>query len=115
MIVSVFSSLPWIPGAVWPSGKGVLILARTLQSAAAGVLRPLSMQVIFHVFSPEKRGTTMRIYALGAVLAPAFGPMLDGMMVDSFDWRYIFFLSIPPALLGMFLTTIFMPGSFNNR
>src|SRR5687768_10259673 len=36
--------------------ENVLILARVLQGAVAGVLQPLSMYVLFRVFPPEKRG-----------------------------------------------------------
>jgi len=91
-------------------GQGILILARILQGAAAGVLQPLSMQVIFQVFPYDKRGSAMGIYALGVVLAPAFGPTLGGIMVDSFSWRYVFFLGIPSGILGLFLAVLFMPG-----
>ncbi|WP_029913666.1 DHA2 family efflux MFS transporter permease subunit [Pelobacter seleniigenes] len=98
-----------IMGGLAP-GQELLILSRLLQGAAAGILQPLSMQVIFQVFPPEKRGSAMGIYALGVVLAPAFGPTLGGVMVDGFSWRYVFFLCVPPALLGLLLATLFMPG-----
>src|SRR3546814_135110 len=79
--------------------EGVLILARVLQGGAAGILQPLAMQVIFQVFPPEKRGSAMGIYGIGVVLAPALGPTLGGIMVDSFSWRYVFFMSVPFCLV----------------
>ncbi|MCP4065863.1 DHA2 family efflux MFS transporter permease subunit [Hyphomonas atlantica] len=90
--------------------EGVLILARVLQGGAAGILQPLAMQTIFLVFPPEKRGSAMGIYGIGVVLAPALGPTLGGIMVDSFSWRYVFFMAVPFCLIGLFLATIFMPG-----
>ncbi len=60
---------------------GTLIIARVLQGAAAGVLQPLAMQVIFQVFPPERRGSAMGIYGVGVVLAPALGPAIGGVMM----------------------------------
>jgi EmrB/QacA subfamily drug resistance transporter len=86
-----------------------LILARVLQGAAAGILQPLTMQVIFQVFPPDRRGSAMGIYGIGVVLAPAIGPTLGGVMVDSFSWRYVFFMAVPFCVIGMFFATLFMP------
>ncbi len=98
-----------IMGGLAPA-EGVLILARVLQGGAAGILQPLAMQTIFLVFPPEKRGSAMGIYGIGVVLAPAIGPTLGGIMVDSFSWRYVFFIAVPFCLIGLFLATLFMPG-----
>ncbi|KAA5607172.1 DHA2 family efflux MFS transporter permease subunit [Roseospira marina] len=91
-------------------GELVLILARVLQGAAAGIIQPLAMQVIFQVFPPERRGTAMGIFGVGVVLAPAIGPTLGGLMVDSFSWRYVFFFPVPFALMAMALARLFLPG-----
>ncbi|WP_303293167.1 DHA2 family efflux MFS transporter permease subunit [Marinobacter sp. ST-43] len=90
--------------------EGVLILARVLQGGAAGILQPLAMQTIFLVFPPEKRGSAMGIYGIGVVLAPALGPTLGGIMVDSFSWRYVFFMAVPFCFIGLFMAAILMPG-----
>jgi EmrB/QacA subfamily drug resistance transporter len=98
-----------VMGGLAPA-EGVLILARVLQGGAAGILQPLAMQTIFQVFPPEKRGSAMGIYGIGVVLAPALGPTLGGIMVDSFSWRYVFFMAVPFCFIGLFMATIFMPG-----
>jgi EmrB/QacA subfamily drug resistance transporter len=89
--------------------EGLLILGRILQGASAGMMQPLSTQIIFQVFPPEKRGSAMGIAAVGIVLAPALGPTLGGVMVDNYGWRSVFFLSVPPALIGVALAMVFMP------
>jgi EmrB/QacA subfamily drug resistance transporter len=107
--VFIFASLM---GGMAPT-EGVLILARVLQGGAAGILQPLAMQTIFQVFPPEKRGSAMGIYGIGVVLAPALGPTLGGIMVDSFNWRYVFFMAVPFSLIGLFMATLFLPGRDN--
>ena len=47
----------------------VLIVSRVIQGAAAGVIQPLAMVVMFQVFPPDKRGAAMGIFGIGVVLA----------------------------------------------
>ncbi|MES2227943.1 MAG: DHA2 family efflux MFS transporter permease subunit [Pseudomonadota bacterium] len=98
-----------IMGGLAPS-EGVLILARVLQGASAGILQPLTMLVIFEVFPPHRRGMAMGVYGIGVVLAPALGPTLGGVMVDNFSWRDVFFLPVPFGVLGLFLSRLFLRG-----
>ena len=55
-------------------------------------------------------GALMGIYGIGVVLAPALGPTLGGIMVDSFSWRYVFFMAVPFCFIGLFMAAILMPG-----
>jgi len=70
----------------------VLTLARVVQGAAAGIVQPLAMIMLFKVFPPDKRGAAMGIYGVGVVLAPALGPWIGGVLMDAFDWRFVFYL-----------------------
>ncbi len=88
----------------------LLILGRVLQGGAAGLLQPMSMQLVFQVFPPEKRGSAMGLFAVGVVLAPALGPTIGGVLVDGHGWRSVFFLSLPFALLGVVMGMFFLPG-----
>lgn len=90
--------------------EGVLIVGRVLQGAAAGMVQPLGMQIIFQVFPADRRGSAMGLYAVGVVMAPALGPTVGGVIVDGFGWRAVFFLGVPFALLGLLLGLVFLPG-----
>lgn len=83
-------------GGIAPN-EGVLTLARVVQGAAAGVVQPLSMILLFRVFPPEKRGAAMGIFGIGVVLALALGPWIGGLLIDAFDWRWVFYLGLPPG------------------
>jgi MFS transporter, DHA2 family, multidrug resistance protein len=89
--------------------ENVLILARVIQGAAAGIVQPLAMIMVFQVFPPERRGAAMGIFGIGIVLAPALGPWIGGLLMDSFNWRYVFYLGVPFAALGMGLASLFLP------
>ena len=78
-----------------------LIAARVLQGAAAGILQPLAMIVLFRVYPIEERGRAMALYGFGIVLAPAIGPAIGGMLLDAFGWRSIFLLTVPFCIAGL--------------
>ncbi len=87
----------------------VLIGCRIVQGAIAGILQPLSMYTLFRVFPPHQRGMAMGFFGMSVILGPALGPTLGGVMIEHFNWRYIFYLAVPVAVLGMLLGSIFMP------
>ncbi|WP_417514459.1 DHA2 family efflux MFS transporter permease subunit [Minwuia sp.] len=86
-----------------------VILSRLMQGAAAGIIQPLAMIVVFQVFPPERRGFAMGIYGLGVVMAPGTSPFIGGLLVDGFGWRYTFYLGVPMGVLGLVLCSLFVP------
>jgi len=89
--------------------ENVLTLARVIQGAAAGLVQPLAMVIMFKVFPPDKRGSATGIFGIGVVLAPALGPWIGGMLIDTFNWRYVFYLGVPFAVIGIVLAQLFLP------
>src|SRR5688572_172504 len=93
----------------------VLIGCRIVQGAVAGILQPLSMYTLFRVFPPHQRGTAMGFFGMSVILGPALGPTLGGVMIEHFNWRYIFYVAVPVAGLGMLLGSVFMPQREEDR
>ncbi|WP_084740077.1 DHA2 family efflux MFS transporter permease subunit [Frigidibacter mobilis] len=97
-----------ILGGLAPN-ETILTLARVVQGAAAGIVQPLAMIMLFKVFPPDKRGAAMGIYGVGVVLAPALGPWIGGVLMDAFDWRFVFYLGLPFAGIAIVLANLFLP------
>lgn len=108
VVIGLFA-LSSVTAGIAPN-EGMLIASRVLQGACAGILQPMSLQIIFAVFPVERRGAAMGLYAMGVVLAPAFGPSIGGLLVDDWGWRFVFLLGVPFTLLGLGLGAVFMPG-----
>ena len=68
----------------------VLLLGRVLQAACTGMSMPMVFTVILLVFPREKRGTAMGVIGLIIGFAPAVGPSVAGLLVDSVGWRALF-------------------------
>ena len=73
----------------------VLLVGRIVQAVATGLISPLLMNTILIICPPEKRGATMGLIALVMMAAPAIGPTLSGVIVDSLNWRWLFYIVIP--------------------
>ena len=82
----------------------VLLLFRGVQGVAGGGLQPMAQAILNDAFPPEKRAIAFALYGISAVLAPTVGPMLGGWIIDSYSWRWIFFITLPVVLLALYLT-----------
>lgn len=76
----------------------VILIGRMLQACATGVIMPMVFTLILLVFPREKRGSAMGIVGLVIAFAPAIGPSLSGVLVDSVGWRALFILVAVIAL-----------------
>lgn len=88
-----FSIVGTILAALAPS-FAVLLLGRIVQAIGTGILLPLMMNVILLIFPINKRGTVMGVMGLVITTAPAIGPALSGLIVDTLGWSYIFWVSL---------------------
>jgi DHA2 family multidrug resistance protein len=82
----------------------LLIFFRVLQGAGGGGLAPSEQAILADTFEPKDRGKAFAIYGIAVVCAPAIGPTLGGYITDNFNWRWIFFINIPVAIVSLFLT-----------
>src|SRR5882757_4137455 len=84
---------------------GMLVFFRVLQGAGGGGLAPSEQAILADTFSPKQRGQAFALYGLAVVCAPAIGPSLGGWITDNYNWRWIFFINVPIAVLSLFLTS----------
>jgi EmrB/QacA subfamily drug resistance transporter len=82
-------------------GLGTLVAFRILQAVPGGVIPVTSMTMLRRMVPPERLGAAMGLYGLGIIVAPALGPTLGGVLVEYFDWRFIFFVNVPVGVLGL--------------
>ena len=87
---------------------GILLLGRIFQAASTGVVMPMVFTVILLVFPREKRGSAMGIVSLVIGFAPAVGPSLSGLLVESVGWRSLFMLVTALAVLIVISAVVFL-------
>lgn len=86
----------------------MILLGRIIQAIGAGVAMPLLQTSLLNIFSIKERGVAMGIVGLVIALAPSIGPTLSGYVVDSYDWRFLFWIIIPIIVLDLIACFIFL-------
>ncbi|GLZ76014.1 MFS transporter [Actinorhabdospora filicis] len=90
---------------------GLLVAARIVQGIGAGLLTPGSLAMIQSSIREGDRAAAIGAWSgLGGV-ASAAGPFLGGWMVDSFDWRWVFYINVPVVALAVVATLVWVPES----
>ncbi|MBU9721475.1 MULTISPECIES: MDR family MFS transporter [Bacillaceae] len=96
-------TLGTVIGALAPNFE-VLLLARIIQSAGAGILLPLMQTVFLMIFPVNKRGAAMGLVGLVISFAPAIGPALSGWILINYSWRVLFIFILPIAILAIIVS-----------
>lgn len=87
----------------------VLFAARVVGGLSAGLAFPTTLALITALWSGPARTRAIALWsALGSGLA-TLGPLLSGIMLEIFDWGSVFLMTIPLALLALYLAWRFLP------
>jgi len=78
---------------------GELVVFRALQGAIGAPLVPLSQAIVLDTYPKERHGAVIAIFGLGSVLGPIIGPVAGGWIAEAYNWRWVFFMIVPFALL----------------
>ncbi|HZG14562.1 MAG TPA: MDR family MFS transporter [Candidatus Bathyarchaeia archaeon] len=88
-----------------------LIIYRIIQGLGGGMVAPIGMAMVFKLAPPERRGSVMGVLGIPLQMAPAFGPVLSGWLVDSVSWHWIFIINLPIGIIAFILGYKYLPKS----
>ena len=80
---------------------GQLIAFRVIQGIGGGMLTPVGIAMLFRAFPPAERAKASTVVMVPTLLAPALGPVLGGLITEYWDWRWIFYVNVPIALVAL--------------
>ncbi len=86
-----------------------LVLARLLQGAGGAMMVPVGRLVLLRTVPKSELVSAMFWMLLPATIGPLFGPVVGGCLTTYLSWRWIFYINLPVGLLGMTLTSRFIP------
>ncbi|QFF98835.1 MFS transporter [Psychrobacillus glaciei] len=110
----VFFTAGTILAAIAPA-FGVLIAARMIQAVGSAMMMPLLMNVMLTAFPIERRGAAMGMFGLVMILAPAIGPTLSGFILEHYQWRALFEIILPFAVVVLLLAIFKLRNITPNR
>jgi MFS family permease len=82
----------------------LVLLGRLLQGAGSGGFAPLSYIAVRRAFPVDRQATMYAYLSAGWVMPSLLAPVVAGIVVDRFGWRWVFIGIIPLALIVALLT-----------
>ena len=62
---------------------------------------PMGQAIVLATFPRTLHATVMVIWGFGSVMGPVVGPVLGSMIAETYSWRAVFFMIVPPGLIAM--------------
>jgi EmrB/QacA subfamily drug resistance transporter len=86
------------------------VLARFFQGMGGAMMVPVGRLVLLRSVPRSEVVQALATLTIPALVGPVVGPPLGGFITTYFDWRWIFFINIPIGLLGIVLSTLYIPN-----
>jgi EmrB/QacA subfamily drug resistance transporter len=103
----VFLAGSALAGAAW--SIGALIVFRIVQGFGAGLIMPVGQTILATAAGPQRMGRVMSVIGVPILLAPIFGPVIGGAIVEGASWRWIFFVNLPVGAVAVALASRLLP------
>lgn len=81
-----------------------LVVARILMAVGGAALVPSTLALMRHALPPERRGRAFGAFGASMALSAALGPLVGGVLVETFEWPSVFAANIPVLAVAVILT-----------
>src|SRR5258708_15045606 len=90
----------------------MLVTFRALQGLGGALLAPSALSLVLTIFQEgQERKRGLGLWSMVAGGGGAVGLLLGGILTQYVDWRWIFFINVPIAILVLILARRFVPKS----
>ncbi|MET0899940.1 MAG: MDR family MFS transporter [Mycobacterium sp.] len=96
-------------------GFAVLLVGRIVQACGTALLVPLLMTTVLTFVPEARRGRMMGLISIVIAVAPAIGPTVSGLILDSLGWRWIFLVMLPLAVAALVLGIVLVRNVSQTR
>ena len=92
-----------------------LVMARALQGVGGAMMVPVGRLVILRTVPRSEIVGALAWLTIPALIGPVIGPPIGGLIATYFTWRWIFWINLPIAALGLVLASLFIPNVFGEE
>jgi EmrB/QacA subfamily drug resistance transporter len=107
--VTLFLAGSALCGLAWSTES--LIVFRVLQGFGGGMILPVGQAILAQAAGPQRMGRVMSVIGVPTLLGPILGPVIGGLIVDNFSWRWIFFVNLPVGAVALALAYRILPSA----
>src|SRR3954470_8755922 len=91
---------------------GQLVAMRAVMGVGAAMVFPATLSLLTNVFTQrQERALAIGLWGATTGVAIALGPIAGGWLLETFDWRSIFFAMTPVAAIAGVLVARYVPSS----
>ena len=99
--------------ATWLCGQAesleAIVLWRVVQGGIGAPVVPLSNAIVLDTFPRRQAGLVSSIFGMTVVLGPVVGPLLGGMLAETYSWRWAFYMIVPAGAVAAFALQVVLP------
>jgi EmrB/QacA subfamily drug resistance transporter len=92
-----------------------LVVFRVLQGVGGGMIMPVAQLIMAQVAGPQRMGRVMGVVSMPAMLAPIFGPVIGGVILEHLHWSWIFFVNVPVGAVAFALAWRMLPHTDSGK
>jgi DHA2 family multidrug resistance protein len=85
-----------------------IVIARLLQGLCGAALVPMSQAILLDINPPKDHPRAMAIWVMAVTIGPILGPAFGGWLTENYNWRWVFYINIPFAVLSVLGTIAFI-------
>ncbi|MFC4030238.1 MFS transporter [Streptomyces polygonati] len=105
--LALFGAMSLLAGLA--TSPGMLIGARAVQGLGGALLSPAALSILTVTFPHgRQRNIAMGVWGGLAGLGGTLGVVAGGLLVDSLDWRWVFFVNVPIVAVITVITPVFV-------
>ncbi len=86
-----------------------LVVARVLQGLGGSLTLPLGRLIILRTSEKHELISRMSLVVMIAAIGMMLGPLLGGIIITHFSWRWIFWINIPVGVLSIIFSIKLLP------
>ena len=80
-----------------------------LQGVGGGMLLPVGQSMLARAAGPQRMGPATSIIGVPMVMGPVLGPVLGGLIISNYSWRWIFDINVPIGIVTLILSQRWLP------
>lgn len=85
-----------------------LILSRVIQGIGAGMILSVLTAIVTASFPDHERGKAMGVLEAVISAGVLVGPVMAGFLLDTLDWRAVFYIRVPVGIIGVLMAIILL-------
>ncbi|MFC7541099.1 MFS transporter [Siccirubricoccus deserti] len=87
-----------------------IVLWRIVQGGAGAPVVPLANATVLDSFPRRRAGLVSSIFGMTVVLGPVIGPALGGVLAETYNWRWAFYMIVPAGALATIGLRLALPS-----